>query len=199
MPEQLGYRIYRNDDPHYSLLEIEILGDRADRPEVTFHWQAHYGDDRKWSEWYAFRFVIDKRDLDQLARSVGIVKRILRNVPEREPSPARIIEKIGRLGFEQVVYDGRVHAVLPVAAVAGPEHNHWMDQIPGEQWSHVGVLARDVEEAKRLITVELAQNCRDEILKRFLEAGKTVRCTNEIAPDVTRAMKLIRLGEENDG
>lgn len=111
---------------------------------------------------------------------------------DREPDPDAILAKLGRLGVLQVVYDSRVHELVPVGLVAAPEYQLYLEECPGERWSHVSVLARNTEEAQRLLSVRLAEGNYDEVLVKWIESGKQVRRADDCrAPDTTLAMEII--------
>ena len=188
----LGFRVFR-ESGHGGIdtLDIEILDGDASRPLCTFHWQCNM--DKEDKDWYAFRFQIERRDLSGLTESAALVRRVLRSLG-REPGPAVIASKLERLSIWQVVYDSRVSELVYAEEVVSSEYQLYLEVVPGEKWGHVSCLARDIEEAQRLLGVKLAEGGYDEVLVKWIEGGKQVRCAYDgrfcRAPDVVPLEEL---------
>ena len=190
MRHGLGFRVFRESHTYrIDSLVLELLNGDASHPTCSFRWQCNT--DKSDQSWYAFRFQIERRELSELSESAALVRRVLRNM-KREPAPDAIIGKLGRLGVLQVVYDSRVHELVPIGLVAAPEYKLYLEEVPSERWSHVSCLARDTEEAQRLLSVKLAEGNYDEVLVKWIESGKQVRRADDCrAPDTTPAMEII--------
>ncbi|TET14848.1 MAG: hypothetical protein E3J82_01465 [Candidatus Thorarchaeota archaeon] len=190
MRHGLGYRVFRESHTYgIHSLTFELLNGDASKPTCSFHWQCNI--DKSDQSWYAFHFQIERRGLTELSESAALVRRILRKM-DREPGPEDILGKLGRLGILQVVYDSRVHELVPIGLVAAPEYQLYLEVVPSERWSHVSCLAQNTEEAQRLLSVRLAEGNYDEVLVKWIKNGKQVRRADDCrAPDTTPAMEII--------
>lgn len=200
MRDKPFYRVSRFDMHGYLKAEVEVNPDDRNGisdPPLRFAWQSHREDD-EWSEWYAFRLIIEAQDRERFKEATRLANRIMNAANGRdtdywrEVSPDAILTALERIGRE-AVYDSRISRLVPIDEVAPAGYRCWWTE--GSAWA--SVLAPTEAEARAQLAVALAERDQSWELSRWVENGMPVVPGREDArPDTTPGRIRLSLAGE---
>ena len=171
------------------LLIPDAWNGREMKRVASLRWQSHQrsnvGEDRP-SEWYGYNLEVNESDrFYEVEMGFNLLKKVAQQLEQKERTPANAVSALMELGWERMVYDARVSHHLPLSKVLPPDYSAYMFDYErvGEKHNPCGfVLARDVDEAKRLMAEELLKDVnwgaveRMKVCAKWVEADQPVQC-----------------------
>jgi hypothetical protein len=159
------------DQYHFLYVTVHMGEKGWDRETINFKWQAHYDPHYKtlWDyTFYGGRFEFESRWLMDFDAKAKLVRKILTKAEEGNGSvekPRCLLSALRTLGIPQYVYDRRESKEVPVEEVKDVEYKSWRDDWHKYENNgygcRVACLARDEEEARRLLTIQYAEQLKD--------------------------------------
>jgi hypothetical protein len=165
----------------YQILEIEVSHDLQaglNPVKATFAWQKVLKGKGSNLDWHGFRVKVEVNSLERYREAGRIVRRMLRDQPteEGEITPQQILERLDAVKGKEVVYDPRVSDYVPIEEVQPAEFHRWADdhKALGRKSITVSCSAKSEQDAQGQILAQLAAGGHDDLLVKFVQAGKPV-------------------------
>jgi hypothetical protein len=213
-----AYELTREETNHrherYQSLKLVLLmpdpwSGREYKRAATLRWQAHWrsscGGDTGPSGWYGYHLEVSESDrFDELECGFMMLKRVAKLMEGKDHSPANALTAVLDLGWERMIYDPRVSHHLPEAKVLPPEYSAWMFDY--ERCGEVSnpcsfVLARDRDDAKQMMAVELVKDLtwgvveRMKLCAKWVELGQPIECLTGKWGGMYQAPKVVATEE----
>jgi len=170
--------------------------DHAHRLGLVLRWQANKEDKASednaqtentwkegWSDWYALNIKAESTNMEQWNTIKAVMKQVSRQWNGLQPQPAEVLRQLARsLTFEEGAQDERTRQVTPLDEIPALDLNRYIDDY--DQYENGGFigggcrfdcLAHTADEAKVKIAAKIAKRGQDDVLIRFLKAGKPVK------------------------
>jgi hypothetical protein len=152
---EITFTVIRNDNTEFKHLKILVKAYAGEsmafeKGNFTFTWLT----DTKHDYWFGFNVEIEANDMERLAYSVKVAKKITNGIRKDRGmfDPQEIVDRLLAMrNCHRVVYDSRTHYDEYVENVYPPEYHMWMDAPSDDAGRQCSCLARNEQEAQAKI------------------------------------------------
>jgi len=195
----VGYSITKSQDGSYGHghLTINLLlvrdpfysSDHFDR-ECSLEYQSNHDSPL---DWYGASFHnVGARSLEDLKKATDVATKIFAGV--YLGNMQEVLQALRN--FKRFVYDKRINEYVEVESLVPATFFAYFDNYKSTGRCTVRVMARDDDEAKRLIAKDMAANNYHTELVAWIEAGQPVRQSYDNAPEVLVLEDYFEIEEE---
>lgn len=172
--EHLYVRVFEN--PPY------VEGYIKCNTRIEFKWQG----DSKTDHWYAGRMTVEAENYEDFDALAKLARRLMKDVAIWR-GPEQLFDKLEKMRAVETVYDSRLGEQLLLDDVLPPEYASFVDdsRALGNEYATYGVLARDADEARKLIVEKATAAGNFDFIKKFAAHDYPLNLGRWDAPDPT--------------
>jgi len=190
----VGYAVVVDREGVYHSLDLQVLvrSEWSRKFEIVakIYYQANNASPL---EWYGHRIETwNARDVPELKIAYEATAKLVGD------TDLTCVDKLftNMATFTRCVYDKRISNYVEVEGLYDDDYTAWFDNYKSTGYCTVRVMARDKDEAQRLITEDMAKNGYHTQLVAWIEAGRPVRFNTSHAPNVVSMESLLPQKEE---
>ena len=182
---------WENNPGRYSGLYVDVLiikkwGSRFEKV-ASLRWQSNAETPLKWYGGKIEAGNGDFESIEAMHECIAAVSKIVTPTTETY-EPTAIFRLLA--SFERYQYDARVGDYIPIDDVLPTDFRPYLDA--HDEYCTVRVMARNDEEAKREITISMANDNHHAALVKWVEAGRPIKIAyRATAPEIVSFEEVV--------